>query len=282
MTEPKTLLAAIITIPLLACAGLQHADEPADPPIDRFADEPADPAPDIVIDMPTVYHEIRRGEYLHKIALKHHVSWEQVLLANETMLKERHNEICDELAKRPGTGKKRTLLGCNPASRMPYAGNLKPGWTLTIPQAEPPRTVNDAVEGAGKRVALVIEDTGSGDLAKTIAQMYLSALREHGKRLVGVYLISGGNVRLYRRGDVIILSKQTAEDGIEALQMVAHVSPDAIILIASGSHAERPIETGGLPPIITHCIPNHLAGECRNGLADLANATGGSFVPSLQ
>src|SRR3989338_6912812 len=98
----KTLtLAALVLFSLAACAHRNRLarleeQEPADPPADYQPEGDQMSALDFIVELSdaSMSHSVERGEYLKIIARKHAVSWEQVLLMNEEMLKGKYEQTC--------------------------------------------------------------------------------------------------------------------------------------------------------------------------------------------
>ncbi len=239
-------------------------------------------------------YRVRRGDNLIAIAKAHQVDWQSMLYANEDYLKQKYEEVCGLLSERfrqrtgnPGRAKGGQMY-CNDRYNRPYGNTLRPGWRLAIPTSTAPAAVEQIVSNIkGERIALVIDDTGSmGDKRQETALFYLAALRKFDKKIAGLYLFAGHEVRKYEAGGVKTLTdiqkmmetRGSRENTHQALREAATERPDTIILVSDEPGDDWSWdEVSKLPPVIAHCLPS-LAGDCRPNLQRLARVTRGQYV----
>jgi len=277
----KTLtLAALVLFSLAACAHRNRLarleeQEPADPPADYRPE--AVEMPTIDLTETALSHFVARGEYLQVIARKHAVSWEQVLLKNEEMLKEKYEQVCAGL---PATSlKKRAALSCDDRRRKPYADNIHPGWKLMIPMTEAPNAVDVSVSSVGRKIALVIDETGgSKDDIGGVSQQYLAAIRGQNKRLVGLFLVGDGGVRRYKAGVVYFLKTGGRDRAKSVLQKAAATLPDAIILVTRDPCFVGQASTEGNASIIIHGSAGYDDEVCSSGRSSRFDDPFGPYV----
>lgn len=224
-------------------------------------------------------HIVERGDYLIKIAKEYDLDWRAVMLANETHLRDLYESRCSLLKKRYTKSKARKGHYClDRADRpRPWANSLKPGDVLTIPAKEISPTVDDVVRlAAGKRVALVIDDTGSmDDDRRRVSQMYLAALKKYSKDLIGVWLYADGEVRQYKGHGVQLSTTGRYENTHAALREAAKQHPDYIVLVTDEAGDDWDWGTvASLPRVIAHCLA---ASECGRSLGELVRLTNGQY-----
>jgi len=230
-------------------------------------------------------HVVQKGEFIRSIAPEHGVDPELIVLANHNLLSEKYDETCAGLSKsyrdRPG----RKGLFCNDRYRRPYANTLKPGWELCVPSGNVPLAIEKIVASMpGKKVALVIDDTGSmSDDRRNVATFYHQALQRYGRQIVGIFLYADGGVtRVTDIGEVNV--QGDFENTFEALRTaVEEVGPDLIYLITDEPGDDWPssLEGLGFPTVVATCLPDqHGIFECEKPLKRLAAAThNGQYVP---
>ncbi len=262
------------------------------------------------IPAPLRHHTVAKGEFLMEIAPKYGVGWEEILLANEEFLKNSYEAACKghkekeeqklEKANKksakgrgglPGKGKKGKRVAakksyfCNEKYNRPYGNTLLPGWVITVPAKSAPPMISAIVANiVGKRVALVVDDTGSmnNDIAE-VGQFYMAAVREAGKELVGVWLFADGVVRKYDAGGVRFLTQGNFENTYGALSAAAKESPDVIILVTDEPGDDwNWKETKKLPPVVGHCLPEDGRYLCERNLTLVAQDTGGRYVQGIK
>lgn len=252
--------------------------------------EPEGPGPDDIPERKAQIHVVAKGEFLKKIAADYGVSWEEILLQNERFLKDKYEEVCDQFSKRYRNNPRRRGLFCNDRYNRPYGNTLIPGWTLVIPAGNAPEEIDKVVERiSGKRIAIVIDDTGSMENdRRAVGQFYLAAMRKYRKNVVGVWLYADGEVRKYDGGSVKILQEvsQTVgslENTHLALREAAKARPDTIVLVTDEPGDDWEWNKLKLPKVIAHCIPNEAGDcECEDNLKRLVVKVGGEYVAELQ
>jgi hypothetical protein len=236
-------------------------------------------------------HSVRRGEFLKSIALQHGVWWEEILLANERFLRAKYDEVCADFKRRNVPGRKG--LFCNDRYNRPYGNTLLPGWTINVPLMDAPEPINAAVVRTGERVAIVIDDTGSMQEDRSIvAQLYLAALRQHGRTLVGVWMYADGEVREYDAGSVRTWTREQLQQELQtagnventygALRMAKRANPDSIILITDEPGDDWPSTIQFDVPVVATCLPDRGNYTCEGTLQDLARNSGGQYVAYRQ
>ena len=232
-------------------------------------------------------HVVRRGEFLRMIAGNYPgIGWEDVLLRNETYLREQYNLTCPKLSSRYTNRPGRKGSYCNDRFNRPYGNTLRAGWRLLIPSGTAPQSIAAVVAGiSGKRVALVIDDSDSmTEDRRAVGQFYTAALRQYGKDLIGVWLYADGHVRHYEAGSVEFKTDGGIENTRSALEAAAAEKPDAIVLIT-----DEPGDDWGdwrlppMPPVYAHCLPN-VGGqfECDETLHRLVKHAGGQYISKLE
>lgn len=229
-------------------------------------------------------YKVKKGQFLKWIAQQQNVSWEAMLLANESFLANKYKEVCDDLSgnfrRRDSNrgSRKGGLYYCNDNYVRPYGNTLRPGWTLNIPSESSPTSINQTVsEIKGDKIALVIDDTGSmNDDRQQVSEFYLAAIRQYGKHLSGVWLYSNGRVRKYEAGGVHFYTSGDRENTFGALREAAKEKPDAIILVTDEPGDDWQWgEVHNLPPVIGHCLDQSF---CAENLQRLARETHGRYV----
>lgn len=238
-------------------------------------------------------HEVKSGEWLRLIADNYGIGWEAILLTNEGFLKKKYEEICPNFSTKIREKKGRKGLFCNDEYRRPYGNTLMPGWILKIPPKKAPDKISHAVERIhGKRVALVIDDTGSMSQDRNVvSQYYLAAIRSQNKKIVGVWLYSDGRIRKYEANGVLDLNTHGRfENTHGALKAAATERPDGIILVTDEPGDDwKWSQVKQLPPVVAHCLKetssnagNHSTGyTCRSNLQKLAKITKGQYLSDL-
>ncbi len=236
-------------------------------------------------------HRVRRGENLTEIADRYKIGVESMMLANERYLQGRYKTACDDLSRNfrnrrrdrgtSGGG----LFYCNDRFRRPYGNTLQSGWRLAVPSGISSQSVSEAVSRIrGNRIALVIDDSGSmTNDRERVAQFYLAALRQYGKRLTHVWLYADGKVRRYEGGNVEFLTSGTYENTYGALTAAAQEHPDAIVLVTDEPGDDWNWQGAtGLPPVVGHCLADQGRTECAGTLRQLARVTQGQYLTGLQ
>ncbi len=236
-------------------------------------------------------YRVRRGEVLTTIAVANKVGIDSMMLANESYLRDKYKDVCGELSRSfrkrkadRGT-RKGGLFYCNDRFKHPYGNTLQPGWTLTVPSDTAPTSVREAVANIkGKRIALVIDDTGSmNDDRRRVGQFYLSALRQYGKRLTHVWLYADGRVRKYNGGNVEFRTSGGQENTFGALKEASTEKPDAIILITDEPGDDwNWSDVKSLPPVIGHCLADRGIAYCEENLRRLQRETKGVYMSGLK
>ncbi len=228
-------------------------------------------------------YEVEHADYLIKIAETQKVSWEEILLLNETFLKEKYDKVCAHKSAKYKNRKKGHY--CNERFARPYGNTLQAGWILTMPSAEQaPTKIAEAIrESTGSRIAIVVDDTGSmQDNRHEVAAFYASAVKAYGKSLVGVWLYADGKVRRYvDSGSVQFLNQGGHENTWGALREAAKEHPDTIVLVTDepGDDWPQSFQKGDVPPVIAHCLSEyggHIS--CRSTLTHLVSIVGGKYV----
>jgi len=227
-------------------------------------------------------YTVKRGDFLRKIAQEHGVEWEAMLLVNEEYLKAKYEEVCVN-----GQVRLKHSLFCNDKYKRPYGNTLSPGWEIKIPANSAPQNVNQAVaQIQGKRVALVIDDSGSiGNDRKMVSEWYLAAFKTHGKEIIGVWLYSDGHIRHYTQAaEVVLRAAGSYENTYSALRAAAQEKPDSIVLVTDEPGDDWGNWSGveSLPPVVAHCLPDPLHMSCEANLKRLAAATHGQYMMGLQ
>lgn len=231
---------------------------------------------------PLKEHKVLKGQFLRWIADQHNVSWEAMLLKNEGFLQAKYSEVCKkyrEQVKKAGNS-----LFCNDRYNRPYGNTLLPGWKLAVPSATAPAHIGSVVASLkGDTVALVIDDTGSmnNDRAE-VAGFYLAALRQHQKKVVGVWLYADGKVRKYEAGGVKFLVNGNLENTFGALREAAASKPDTIVLVSDEPGDDWDwSQVSKLPPVVAHCLAEQGRAMCASNLQRLATATKGRYEGGL-
>ena len=235
-------------------------------------------------------HMVRRGQFLQWIAGQHNVSWPAMLLANESFLQTKYNEVCGDLSNnfRHRKGDRGTHKGglfyCNDRFVRPYGNTLRPGWNLVVPTEVAPASIGALVaQIKGDKIALVIDDTGSmNDDRQRVSQFYLAAIRQYGKRLTGVWLYADGQVRRYEAGGVRFITNGNIENTFGALTEAVKSKPDAIVLVTDepGDDWNWNALTG-MPPVVAHCLPDQGQAFCQQNLQRLAQETHGRYITGV-
>lgn len=231
-------------------------------------------------------HKVVEGDFLRKIADKHKVSWEAVLLLNEDFLKKNYEKVCTKMGDKYRNNAHRSGVFCNDRYNRAYGNTLMPGWQLKIPATTAPATINQAVSQIqGKRVALVIDDTGSlGNDRQLVSEWYLAAFRTHNKNIIGVWLYADGQVRHYTdSAGVQLKTMGNFENTHGALRVAAVEKPDSIILVTDepGDDWMWPA-VRNLPPVVAHCLPDRATISCEPNLRRLAVETHGQYMSGLK
>ncbi len=232
-------------------------------------------------------HEVRRGEYLNLIADRYTVQRATMLYVNESYLQTQYDRICGDLSRKYRDNPRRSGTFCNDRFRKPYGNTLVPGMFLNIPMAEAPPQINAVVtKVVGKRVALVIDESGSMDNDRaTVASFYSAALQDQGKELIGIWLYADGEVRkIDPEGFVNISPHGAVENTFEALKKADEDDPDSIILITDEPGDDWPMGWSWgrpmfLPPVVATCLPDGGRYACEDNLQRLAGKTSGQYVP---
>lgn len=242
------------------------------------------PAPVEVKEEPPKTYVVKNGDSLIKIGEEHKVSWQEMLLLNEQLLKDKYDRVCAPKSKSYRNRKKGWY--CNDAKdERPYGNTLQAGWELRIPSTVVPKTIDAAVQASvGKRIAIVVDDTGSMlDDRRDVAAFYANASAKYKKDLVGVWLYSEGQVRRYTdAGSVQFLASGGHENTWGALQAAAAAKPDTIILVTDEPGDDWPAQITGIPPVIAHCLPTHGTMDCEHTLRILVKAVGGAYISGVQ
>ncbi|QQG37512.1 MAG: LysM peptidoglycan-binding domain-containing protein [Candidatus Kaiserbacteria bacterium] len=232
-------------------------------------------------------YTVKPGNNLIWIAKQVGVSWQAMLLANEEDLKQKYERICGNLSDefRNRTENKGRLKGgkyfCNDNYMRAYGNTLQPGWTLEIPAAIAPATVEKTVsEIKGDRIALVIDDTGSmSNKREETANFYLAAIKKFEKKIVGVWLYANGKVRKYEAGGVKFSTRGNYENTFGALEEAAKEKPDAIILVTDEPGDDWNWgRVNVLPRVVAHCLPDYGTATCRENLQRLVKETRGRYI----
>lgn len=236
---------------------------------------------------PQAIHTVKSGEFLVAIANKYqNVGWEEILLANESFLKTKYDEVCGKKSQSYRSRPSRRGLFCNDRYRRPYGNTLMPGWQLIIPAGTAPPEIEDVVsQSTGHQIAIVIDDTGSmGNDIQTVSQFYAAAVRKHGKEIIGIWLYADGQVRRYEANGTVSFQRAGGhENTYGALKAAAQAQPDTIILVTDepGDDWRWPVGVGtmGLPPVVATCLPENGTYECAGNLQRLVKEVGGKYVP---
>ncbi len=235
-------------------------------------------------------YRVERGDILHSIAIDHGVGVEALLLHNEPYLKAKYEQKCKKFGALYRDNPKRKGLFCNDRYHRPYGNTLMPGWILHLPFTSAPANISQAVAGiTGKRIALVIDDTGSmGNDRRDVGEFYLAALRAHGKEIVGVYVFANGEVRKFTANgniDSMLLNEGDQENTFGALTVANADHPDEIILVTDEAGDDWDwdvLDQQRFPPVIAHCLPTDSGlNGCESTLHRLADHTRGQYVSSL-
>lgn len=219
------------------------------------------------------YYEVVSGDALIRIANRHDVPWEALMLRNEPYLKVMYECVCD----RPAARRRTRPYFCNDGRSKPYANTLMPGYELIIPDVEAPPEIVEAVRNIdGDRVVIVIDDTGSmNDDRQQVGAWYTGAIESSGKEITRVVLYADGSVRDYSTEAVNFTTSGGTENTCAGLNHAITFSPDAIVLVTDEPGDDwRACRYNRLPPVVVHS----LGGFREVQLEDLARRTGGEFV----
>lgn len=237
-------------------------------------------------------YTVAKGDYIDRIAANLGVSASEMVLVNRAFLQAKFVETCDPLSERYTNNPGRRGTFCNERYKDPFKNTLRPGWQLDIPVAAPQgqasRQVEKAVEThtkAGDRVAIVIDATGSMTEDREVAaQLYMAALRKHGRNIQAVYFYRDGDVWSINNPDPDKVRSQITgagetENTFEALRKASDDNPDAIILITDEIGDDWPGgRIKGLKPVIANCLPDRGGYECGTSLRRLVADVGGQYV----
>lgn len=230
-------------------------------------------------------HVVQTGEFLRSIAGQYDVSWEAILLTNETYLQAQYEETCGSKPESYTNNARRRGTFCNNRYHRPYGNTLKPGWKLNIPASTAPAAINAVVEAAhGDRIALVIDDTGSmNEDRQRVSAFYLAAIQQYSKRLTGVWLYADGVVRKYEGGNVRFSTSGNVENTFGALREAAATSPDTIILVTDEPGDDWDwSEVNRLPPVLAHCLKDGGTFLCEENLRRVAQETNGRYTAGIK
>jgi hypothetical protein len=237
-------------------------------------------------------YTIKRGDTLRKIVQQQNVGREhpftvdELLIANPELL-QRSLENCASKSDAYRTSATRTGYFCNEVRPGKYevgANSIVAGWKVRIPSASAPVEVAATIASVpGRRIALVVDATGSmsGNIG-LLADQYRSAIRQHGKEVVGVWLFADGKVWTVRAEN--FLSEYKTGGGIEntyaALVEANRLRPDAIMLFTDEPGDDWPMDGrfAIAAPVFAHCLPQHggAVHTCGPTLQKLVRAVPGS------
>jgi hypothetical protein len=233
-------------------------------------------------------HTVRRGEYIDRIATGYrNVTSEAIVLANRNMLQVKFEETCGPLKVSYVNNPRRRGTFCNERFHDAFKNTLKPGWVLQIPETSAPAQVQDAIRdytNPSDVVDVVIDATGSmGNNRAQVAQFYLAALKQHGRKVKAVYLFRDHKV--WSVYDAQEIEKEVGATGdfentYEALRKAASDHPDKIIVISDEVGDDWPSDMTKLrelPPVIANCITDD-PHSCTSSFPRLARETHGKYV----
>lgn len=230
-------------------------------------------------------HIVQKGEYIIKIAKEQGVPWEAIVLLNEESLRKnadercknfktsytenpiRHGHYCNKLVKDTSG---RSLVGAN---------TLQPGDTLLIPPKVSATEIASAVNAvAGKRIVLVIDDTGSmDDDRQRVSAAYMQAIANSGREIVRVLLFADNQIREYDIERPIFYTTGNRENTRAAIERANTFQPDAIVLVTDEPGDDwDPLYDLVSVPIIAHSL-DPSADEMLRRVAD---HTHGQFLNS--
>jgi len=235
-----------------------------------------------------VDYTVVKGDFIVKIALDQGVGYEQVMLANEQMLKGAYPEICSVYSEKYRNRTRGNGHFCRDNLSDSWANTLVPGQVLKIPVAMPkvevPEEVSKIVETIpnGKRVAIVIDDTGSmDDDQRIVGELWAGSLKAYGKSLVGVCLYADDEVRCYSNNVPEFYVRGDKENTFDALKKASDkTSADIIVLVTDepGDDWEWnnwvADDVSNLPPVMAHCLNF----SCEENLNRVAKITGGKYI----
>ncbi|MBI4433634.1 hypothetical protein HY632_02595 [Candidatus Uhrbacteria bacterium] len=232
-------------------------------------------------------HVVKKDEFLRNIAPQYvNVGWEDVFLANMEFLQGEYDRVCSRKSSRYRNNPKRRGTFCNDRYKRPYANTLLPGWKLIVPLGKAPPEI-DAVVGRteGKRVALVVDTTGSmANDQRIVALFYSAALRKHGRQLTGVWLYGDGHVQRLDPDGFLRFSSYGGqlENTHGALKAATESQPDLIVLVTDEPGDDwvwpGPLSSMGLPKVIATCLSEDGDYLCEGNLQRLVKETGGEYV----
>lgn len=238
-----------------------------------------------------VAHTVRRGDDLTIIADQHGVPLEDVIRFNRGMLVEQYVDVCGSLSDRYRN--RRGGLFCNDRYNRPFANTLMPDTVVRIPKlgARAPVAIARAIaQTPGKRIALVIDDTGSmkDDRERVITWMQDEIVAQD-KEVVGVFLFADGKTfHINASGDEIVdelRSEGDVENAYSALLAAsANTDADSLALIGDEPGDDWPSTNFWgeelIIPVLATCIDskNSHNASCETAFTKIAKDTGGAFV----
>jgi len=242
---------------------------------------------------------VQRGDYIDKIAAKLNVSPSEMVLVNRAMLQQKFDETCGKFSVSYTNNSRRDGLFCNERFKDPFKNTLRAGWALDIPESQPQAPASAQVQTAvethtkrGDKVSIVIDATGSMSEDREIAaQLYMAALRKHGRNIQSVYLYRDGKVWSLSSPDATTIREEVGNTGgeentYEALLKATKDGSDAIILITDEPGDDWPWDRNQrlahVQPVIATCLSDYGQYGCETNLRRIATETGGQYVAYKQ